>query len=625
MSNRQPRKRVAVLIDHVDLLSAGYETQLRHSFEAACRRLNLDLLLVCGRSFDDKQGADSARCLINQLITKSAVDGAIVTAAVAAGPGLPKFREWIDRRPSLPLCCVGLTIPGIPGITIDNSTGMREITEHLVRDHHCRRFAFLKGTANNVDGEVRYAVFRETLLEHGIAIDERLVACGNFVRFGGVLAMREIIERNVPFDAVVAANDGMALGAIDALRERGFRVPQNVAVTGFDDMKRARFANPPLTTVHQPVERVGESAIETIFDILNGRQVADVIQLPTRCVIRESCGCRIVQSSASLVEGHATSEAAVDFIQRVRDQLRTTVIGLMTADSGTHEQAGELVDALERELAGQEGKFLSVLDSVLENIRQDNELHNSLQLVVGHLRSEMSRFQVPELTELWDMARTRIALANTYSQAQQRYLIEESYEQWVGIGEALAAAFDLGSLKRRLCVCLRGVGISSFIVSLYAPNTQNILVPYVVVVDDSEVEVSNSPYAADLLFPPDLGMLGRRTTWNCFPLAFEEQPVGIVCLENRGAVGYQLLCDQISAAVRNVRLHQEIVEKTLLHERSVQERMATAKRLQSLSVLAGGVAHDLNNALGPLVALPDVMRADIVQLLSSASDTVPRL
>ena len=297
----------------------------------------------------------------------------------------------------------------------------------------------------------------------------------------------------------------------------------------------------------------------------------------------------------------------------------------MTSDSGTHEHAGELVDALEHELAGREGKFLSTLDRVLENIRLDNELHNSLQLVIGHLRSEMSRFQIPELTELWDMARTRVALANTYSQAQQRYRIEESYEQWVGIGEALAAAFDLDSLKQRLCVCLRGGGISSFIVSLFAPSTQTILVPYVVVVDGSEIEVSNSPYAADLLFPPDLGPLERRTTWNCFPLAFEEQPLGIIFLQNSGAVGYQLLCDQISAAVRNVRLHQEIVEKTLLHERSVQERMATAKRLQSLSVLAGGVAHDLNNALGPLVALPDVMHADIAQLQANDPDKVSQL
>jgi signal transduction histidine kinase/CheY-like chemotaxis protein len=97
-------------------------------------------------------------------------------------------------------------------------------------------------------------------------------------------------------------------------------------------------------------------------------------------------------------------------------------------------------------------------------------------------------------------------------------------------------------------------------------------------------------------------------------LAFETQLLGVAVFEYTSPLGYNILAGQIAAALHNVALHREILHKTMLHERDALERMATAKRLQALSVLAGGVAHDLNNSLGPLVALPDVILAELQQL-----------
>jgi signal transduction histidine kinase/ActR/RegA family two-component response regulator len=114
--------------------------------------------------------------------------------------------------------------------------------------------------------------------------------------------------------------------------------------------------------------------------------------------------------------------------------------------------------------------------------------------------------------------------------------------------------------------------------------------------------------AAHDLYPPGTELDERRHTCLVFPLVFETELLGLAVFEHQpGIEGYQMFRDQIATALRTVNLMREIVERTTLHERSVQERIATAKRMEALRVLAGGVAHDLNNALGPLVALPDVL------------------
>jgi signal transduction histidine kinase/ActR/RegA family two-component response regulator len=107
----------------------------------------------------------------------------------------------------------------------------------------------------------------------------------------------------------------------------------------------------------------------------------------------------------------------------------------------------------------------------------------------------------------------------------------------------------------------------------------------------------------------------QRETFVVFPLAFESHLLGVVAFDySEGTNGYAAFRNEIAAALRTLRLHQELVQKNMLHERSVQERLATAKRMEALSVLAGGVAHDLNNALGPLVALPDIILEELGEL-----------
>jgi signal transduction histidine kinase/ActR/RegA family two-component response regulator len=126
------------------------------------------------------------------------------------------------------------------------------------------------------------------------------------------------------------------------------------------------------------------------------------------------------------------------------------------------------------------------------------------------------------------------------------------------------------------------------------------------------LESENVEYAASRLLPPGALTDDTRESFLVLPLAFEDQLLGIIAFNySDGINAYAAFRNEIAAALKSIRLREELVQTSMLHERSVQERLAATRRMEALSVLAGGVAHDLNNALGPLVALPDVILAQL--------------
>lgn len=179
----------------------------------------------------------------------------------------------------------------IPAVTLENKAGARQLVEHLITVHGCRRIAFLAGPPGNEDSVWREAGYADALRQHGMAPDPALRGVGWFNEAGGREAVQAWLKQRLDFDAIFAADDETASGAILALREAGVRVPEDVAVVGFDDVPFARLLVPPLTTVRAPIETVGMTAARHLIDLIHGRPVEPVTLLPTELVVRQSCGC----------------------------------------------------------------------------------------------------------------------------------------------------------------------------------------------------------------------------------------------------------------------------------------------------------------------------------------------
>jgi len=175
-------------------------------------------------------------------------------------------------------------------LVIANVEGARAVVDHLLGLGH-RRIAMITGPERNVDARQRRDGYRRALHDRGLPPESRLEFAGDFGERSGYDAMLEILRCEPRPTAVFAANDCMAVGALGALQDQRVRVPEDIAIVGFDDIPLVRYLTPPLTTVHVDMLRFGERAVELLLERTAGKRAAarhDV--LPTRLVVRGSCG-----------------------------------------------------------------------------------------------------------------------------------------------------------------------------------------------------------------------------------------------------------------------------------------------------------------------------------------------
>lgn len=168
--------------------------------------------------------------------------------------------------------------------------GARQVTQHLLDRGH-RRIGLINGPATGavVSLEERLLGHRQVLAEAGLAFDPALMVYGDYTRLGGQRATEQLLALPQPPTAIFALNDRMAMGAIRTLHAANLRVPEDVAVVGFDDIGTAADFNPPLTTVRLPSKAVGQLAAQMLFDLVNGKTVPQKeIILPTDVIIRQS-------------------------------------------------------------------------------------------------------------------------------------------------------------------------------------------------------------------------------------------------------------------------------------------------------------------------------------------------
>jgi LacI family transcriptional regulator len=255
---------------------------INRGIEFAAQRQGFNLLL----SSVDVDDHDVSRRLL-ALARKS--DGLILHDRVLE----PDQLEHLSRR--VPV----VTLANVPTSTTtnvhgDNSSGMRELARHLLADHGYRTLAYVAGLADSPDSLARGEAVAAEVAAAGATLLTGPQWQGNYYAAGGARVIDRLIADGATLPrAIACANDQTALGVMYSLAQHGIDVPGDVAVTGFDDILMARHLRPQLTTVRQPIQDIGAVA----FDVLHSMVISGVvpeqdITLPTRLIVRESCGCR---------------------------------------------------------------------------------------------------------------------------------------------------------------------------------------------------------------------------------------------------------------------------------------------------------------------------------------------
>lgn len=226
-------------------------------------------------------GSPKSHARIERSAAARHVDGVLLASLHGADP-LPAALTRIG----IPVVCnerpLGSTT--LPYVGVDNEGGAAAAVTHLVASGRTR-IATIAGPQDMIGGIDRLTGYREALRDS----DRRsIVAVGDFTQDSGEAAMRQLLDDDPALDAVFAASDLMAAGALKALRDAGRRVPDDVALVGFDDIALARYTSPPLTTVRQPIMEIGRQMARQLLRLVGGEDVEPTMTLPTELVVRES-------------------------------------------------------------------------------------------------------------------------------------------------------------------------------------------------------------------------------------------------------------------------------------------------------------------------------------------------
>ena len=216
-------------------------------------------------------------------------DGLIVFAHSLNEPELRRLHDI-----GLPMVLLHQSPPAglaIPNITFENKEGSRKLVEHLIVEHDYHKIVFIAGPEEHEDSYWREMGYNEALHNHNIPSDPALKLSGYFDPQRAKAAVAQLISTGLDAEAIFAADDESASGAMMALREGGLRIPEDIAVAGFDDTLLALHLSPPLTTVHAPIEQAGRQAAQQLIQLIDGKAVEAVTLLATELVIRNSCGC----------------------------------------------------------------------------------------------------------------------------------------------------------------------------------------------------------------------------------------------------------------------------------------------------------------------------------------------
>lgn len=594
----------------INQLDGRYQSPLWHGIVDIAEQRGVNLVFFVGKSLAPAgrklPRADGGHNLVYRMIDPKRLDGLIVASGSLANfAGDEELMQILHPFLSKPMVSIAVPVEGIASVNIDNRSGMKKILDHFIHVHRYKRIAFIRGPMTNPEAAGRFEAYRESLQEHGIPYDERLVVDGDFGPQSGAEAIRTLIDgRKAEFDAVCSSNDDMALGAFQALDGKGLRVPQDVAIAGFDDIKEMQDHVPPFTTVRQPFYEQGKKAMEILLDLIGGKGNPEPYFLPTELIVRESCGCEPHVSPYSFPGGDRKQTAEPGQLEKRRAAI-----------------AGETVESLDvsRE---QKELFTGNLDSLLAAFVKDMD---EKQFRGNHVLKELDRIvrcgfvQIDNFYMLREsIYRLRPPVLECYSGCEELGLAREIFHNLILKIDETARSFDnqkmirlqktlwyvrnsslsiisnttIDSLLDGLIASLPLTGLPGCYLSLFTEPAGTaadgrFLPPRFSKLMMSCNEKGNVKwtdrepvYPTSQVLPESVMPSDRRCSLVVMPLFIQDEPAGFIVFEigPREEIVYGLLREQVSSVLYSIRLfeNKEAAEtklkKTMEDLQSSEER-----------------------------------------------------
>lgn len=583
--NESLNKVIGLLIPNIH---NDYMAKIVSGIKDKAESRGLSLFVFRGEALEDPNDYGYQNNLIYDFATSDTINGLIIASGALCNYTDKKaFEAFCRKFNSIPKISISVELPGSSSILIDNNLGIKQVLDHLITLHGYKNIAFIRGPENNPEAEVRYDTFVQCMKDYGYPVRSELIVSGDFTIHSGEEAVKALLKKlSCSIDAVLCANDDMAIGAIRGLTSSGFSVPANVAVVGFDDIESAKFSFPPLTTIKQPLYRQGELAVEQLCLLMDNKITPSVTMLQTELVTRLSCGC-LPRSVADKI----TSPNESFFIESPVDDLPAglldTVVreillfykslGLTELDKAEiTKDTQSILKLLEKAITPQtQDVFLTIiLPRLYDFVRLQKDpqiyafsLNAILKAVRPYFKSAEKKFTADRLFEsgqalIQEMVKT--------GQANRKYLDKQQFYQMAFSVQWILSSMSMNELTDHICTELKNLGIQSFYFIVYEdkitylrgdkwcmPSNGEVLMAY------TNGQLSKSTETRKFLLkhiiPGDLLPENRSYSLVIVPLCFLEQQYGYMLIELNHPDWniYNYLYLQIRSAYRSVLLIQD--------------------------------------------------------------------
>ena len=287
------RLNIGLFICHLD---NDYAYDICKGVDYAAKELDVNLIVFPGMyinaAYNDPQKArfDYQYNSVFYYASKKNLDALIISmGTIGSFLSESDLQSFLANFKDIPILNIEIPVPGYHSLHIEGKTGLKKAIEHLINHHHKKKIGFVSGRAFNADAVERLETYKSTLIENNLPVDENLIVHGNFSEFCEDL-VEQLLDNNPDLDAMVFANDQMALGGYRVFKRRGIIPGVDIAVTGYDDAPIALALDPPLSTAKASSSDSGYYSLYEVCNLLKHGQTTKTI-LNSDFIIRRSCGC----------------------------------------------------------------------------------------------------------------------------------------------------------------------------------------------------------------------------------------------------------------------------------------------------------------------------------------------
>ena len=546
--------------------------------------------------------------ILYELINTKRIDALILWGgALSNYIGIEAYTEFCNRLKPIPMVNISMFLEDIHNVRIDNYNGISKILEHLINYHRYTRIAFIQGPDKNIEAATRFKAYKDTLAKYNIKYNPKLVTePGDWHVPSGRKAIKKLYKQTkLKIDAVTAACDHLAFGAIEELIAMGYHVPSDIAVTGFDDCLDSKISLSSLTTTPLFLYEQGQKAVEILINLINGKEMPLQTVIESNPIIRESCGCidpvilnaKINKEESANVNKKKiiiTSMLDLIFFSNKEDKLDLKKI---------KELLNTVVDSFLTDISNSENnKFISTLTIIVYQFsliyKKLDIWHNLLSIMHKQvLIYYKNKYNYKNIENLFEQARIIISRISKQILYRSQIEKEEIEYQLKILSQELLTSFNLNELLQAFANELPKFNIPGCYIVLYknpkkyeylkgAPEKSKLIFAYQ---NNKRIELDNKEieFPTKNLLPDNIIKENKQYHYVIEPLYFKNSQLGFIILESEDKT-YKYIFGALRGSLSNALYVYNLMKELKNKNTELENAIIEIKTLKGIVPICAG-------------------------------------